>query len=374
MALVMSTSTLAGASLALVFPLAALVMAAHGWSNATIGANAAVHGLGIFVIGPFIGRMIGGIGAVRCFQLSLLLAAGAVLAMPLVVEPWLWFPLRLAIGCASGLLFVISEAAVNALAPEAQRGRIIGVYATLFSLGYAAGPLVVAVGGHEGWPPFLLAAGILLLGLLPASYAIAADAALRGHARPRGLLGVPPRAPLAIATILVFGLSEAAFFGLLPIWGLAIGIEPRSAALLLSVWIAGNIVLQLPLGWLADRLGRRLLLFGCLVVSITALVLMNPSAGRPLLLWPLLIVMGATMGGLYTLSLALLGQAFRGPEQPMANTAFIMVFELGVVLGPAMTGLVMETGGATTLPWVTIVPMLLLMLAFPRLRSPAISP
>jgi MFS family permease len=371
MALVMSTSTLAGASLALVFPLAALVMAEHGWSDAAIGANAATHGLGIFLIGPFIGRLIGTVGAVRCFQLSLLVAAAAMCAMPLAVEPWLWFPLRLIIGCASSLLFVISEAAVNALAPEAQRGRIIGIYATLFSLGYAAGPLVVAVGGHVGWPPFLLAAAILLAGLLPASYASAADKVLRSHERPRGLLTVPRRAPLAIATILVFGLSEAAFFGLLPIWGLGSNIEPSAAALLLTVWIAGNILLQIPLGWLADRFGRRILLLGCLLVSIACLGLMNAAVASPLL-WPLLLVMGATLGGLYTLSLAILGQAFRGQEQPLANTAFIMVFEIGVVLGPAFTGLAMQSWGATAMPWITMVPLLGLLAVFRRLRAPSL--
>jgi MFS family permease len=371
MAVVMSTSTLAGASLAVVFPLATLVMDAAGWSKAMIGANAAMHGLGIFLVAPFIGGLLRRLGAGGCMRAALLLAAATILLMPLAVTPLTWFPLRLATGCASGLLFVISESSVNAMVAEANRGRVIGLYATLFSLGYAAGPLVVAVAGHEGWAPFLLAAGVMLVGLVPLGLSAGADRALRGYSRPHGgLLGVLPRAPLAIATILMFGMVEAAFFALLPLWGLAVGLGERLSALLLTVWIAGNILLQLPIGWLADRLGRRRMLAACLAVGIASLAFLGPSVGTGLAMWPLLALAGAVMGAFYTLSLALLGQAFRGPEQPAANTAFIMVFEIGVVLGPALGGLAIEGTGAAALPWIVIVPIALLLAALPRLRSP----
>src|SRR5262249_41153471 len=150
MAFVMSTSASAGASLAVIFPLAALVMKAHRWSDAMIGANAAVHGLGIFFVAPLISTLMRRLAAVGCMQLALLVGTATTLLLPWRVEPWLWFPLRLVQGAASSLLFVISEAAVNALVPEHLRGRVIGVYATFFSLGYAAGPLVVVIGGSEG--------------------------------------------------------------------------------------------------------------------------------------------------------------------------------------------------------------------------------
>ena len=80
-----------------------------------------------------------------------------MLMFPLWVDPWFWFGLRLLFGMAGSLMFVLSEAAVNALTPDAIRGRVLGVYATLFSLGFVAGPLVLALAGSEGWTPFLLA-------------------------------------------------------------------------------------------------------------------------------------------------------------------------------------------------------------------------
>lgn len=369
LAFVMSTASLAGASLSLVFPLGALVMRAAGWSDVLIGANAAMHGLGIFLVAPVIGRLLRRLGAVGCMQAALLLGAVATLLLPVQVAPLPWFVLRLLLGCATGLLFVVSEAAVNALAPEARRGRVIGIYAALFSVGYAAGPLVVAIGGHEGWRPFLLGAGILLLGLVPATLAVAANRALDGHERRRERADLfLRRAPLPFATILAFAMVEAAFFGLLPLWGLAAGLAAEAAALLLSVWIAGNIILQVPLGWLADRLGRRPMLLACVALSLATLALLGPAAAG-LGLWPLLLLMGAAMGGLYTLSLALLGEAFRGPELAFANTAFIVTFQLGVMIGPALAGVGMQALGGATLPWLTSLPLTALLLATPWLRA-----
>ena len=99
------------------------------------------------------------------------------------------------------------------------------------------------------------------------------------------------------------------------------------------------------------------MLLGCLVVSILSVLALTPAAAQPGTLWPLLMLMGGVMGGLYALSLSLLGQAFLGPEQATANTAYIMVFEIGVVLGPALAGLAMQLLGGATLPWAAAVPL-----------------
>ena len=45
------------------------------------------------------------------------LTAACMLVFPLWVDPWFWFRLRLLFGCAGSLMFVLSEAAVNALTP-----------------------------------------------------------------------------------------------------------------------------------------------------------------------------------------------------------------------------------------------------------------
>ena len=70
------------------------------------------------------------------------------------------------------------------------------------------------------------------------------------------------------------------------------------------------------------------------------------------------------MGGLYTLSLALIGERFRGADLTQANTAFVMTFQLGAIVGPPYAGAIMQTLGAgRSFPSHAAPPLLLLTVA-----------
>ena len=165
--LVILTATTVGMTIALTLPLLALNLQRAGADPFTIGLNATAGGLGIFLVGPFIERLAARIGTVGCFRLGLLVCAACLLLFAVRVDPWYWFAVRLVYGCAGAVMFVLNEAAVNALTPDAQRGRILGLYATLFTLGWAGGPLLLVLAGTEGRTPFVAAAGLFVLALLP---------------------------------------------------------------------------------------------------------------------------------------------------------------------------------------------------------------
>ena len=240
-----------------------------------------------------------------------------MLVFPLWVDPWFWFALRLLFGMAGSLMFILSEAAVNALTPDAIRGRVLGVYATLFSLGFVAGPLVLALAGSEGWMPFLLASALFLVGLVP----VQKLAPVESRLRPEGggshrLVDTWRVAPLAMGGVFIYALLEASQFALLPVYALDRAMSEAMAAGLLSIWLSGNILFQYPLGWLADRWSRRPVMAGCTALALGGQLLVPAAIGTPALLWPLLVLLGGLMGGLYTLSLALIGERFRGPTSP----------------------------------------------------------
>ena len=162
---VMLTSTLVGMTFSLAMPLLSLSLERAGVDSLTIGLNTAIGGFGIFLVAPFVqptGRDAGCRGLLPPVlgRLGRLHADLSLLGRSMVLGS----AVRLLFGCAGSLMFVLSEAAVNALTPEAIRGRVLGIYATLFSLGFVSGPLVLAVAGSEGWAPFLLGSAMFLLG------------------------------------------------------------------------------------------------------------------------------------------------------------------------------------------------------------------
>ena len=90
---------------------------------------------------------------------------------------------------------------------------------------------------------------------------------------------------------------------------------------------------------------------------------MPPAVGTPALLWPLLVLLGGLMGGLYTLSLALVGERFRGADLTRANTAFVMTFQLGAIVGPPYAGALMHLLGVAAFPLALVPPLALLAAA-----------
>lgn len=346
LALVIGGATTVGLTLALTFPLLTLGLERIGASPLTIGLNSAVGSLGIFLIGPFIGRLTAGFGPVRCIQASLIVCAVCLGLFALHTGVWWWSAVRLVYGCAAAMLFVLNEASVNSLAPAAKRGRVLGLYATLFSLGYAGGPMVPALVGTEGALPFAVAGGLFLVALVPTPWLSRVGERLRAdRGDGMGVVTAWRAAPVALACVLAYAYAEGAFFALLPVWAIGNGSSPAAASALVGVWLSGNILFQIPIGWLADRAGRRPVLLGCCTVATAVLLLLPVVAHDPRLLWPLLVLAGGSMGALYTLGLMLLGERFRGPELTAANTVFVMGFSTGMMVGPAAVGTAMTAFG-----------------------------
>jgi len=376
LAALMASAAIVGASLALSFPLLSLVLAAEGFDATVIGVNAAAHGLGVLLAAPFFGRLIQGIGAVGVMRLGLATAAILLVLFPLAVDPWVWFALRLVFGAATTVVFIVSEAAINALVEDHRRGRVLGLYGTMFAVGYASGPLIIALVGSEGMAPFLVGTVILAAGLGPTLAMPTIDVALGGGPEAyaaRRLVALWRTAPLILGTGAVVALVETTQFSLLPVWGLELGMGESAVALLLGVWIAGNILLQYPVGWLADRLPRRRLLAACAgLATLLSLTLMSQAVvTTPMLLWPVLLVHGGMSGGIYVLALALMGERFKGASLAGANAAFILTYEIGAMGGPPLAGLAFSSLGAPGLPLVFVIALAILVPAALTAQRPA---
>jgi MFS family permease len=221
---------------------------------------------------------------------------------------------------------------------------------------------------------------MFLLGLIPASLLgpVGDRLAPEGGGSHR-LFDTWRMAPLALTGVFIYALLEASQFALLPLYALDRGMTERTAAALLSIWLSGNILSQYPLGWLADRWPRRLIMAGCAAIACVGQLLVPSVVSIPALLWPLLVLLGGVMGGLYTLSLALIGERFRGADLTQANTAFVMTFQLGTIVGPPYAGAFMQAAGVASFPLALVPPLVLLAVAMaagaqmaqrPRLGDP----
>lgn len=362
---VMACLTVFSLTQGLSYPLLALALQARGHDEAAIGLSGAMTALGTLLAGFALPALVRRLGAQAVVMTASALAALLWLGFPLYDDYGAWIAMRLLLGGCAGSAYVVGELWLNQVVSPESRGRAIGVYGAVLSAGFAVGPFILSVSGSEGWPPFVA-------GAAGCGFTLFMVARL-GGALPRQ----PPPAPagtpgiwrslwLLLAVVGGIAFFDQAVLSLVPVYGVDAGLAESEAALLIAVMVAGNITLQVPLGWLADRLGPVAVMAGsCLVAALLALLLPSLIA-QSWLAWPLLFVWGALGFGIYMLSLVELGRRFSDDRLLAGSAAYAVVWGLGGLAGPSGTGLVMELTGGDSLFWLSsglLLALALLLLA-----------
>ena len=352
-------------------PLMALVLERGGASSFEIGAVTSISTVAVMLCGPFYPRAIARLGLRRSVILGIAVSTAMLLVMPFLPGFRGWLVLRFVTGCALGLEWIASEVWLNRLSTDQSRGTVMGAYATVFAAGVMAGPLLLQITGTAGWRPFGAGALCLALTALPL---FAARSGSDSDAAPSDRLPwlkVVRAAPTVMVAALIAGLVESAYVSLLPVFALLRGLDEQRSLVLVSVFLAGNVLLQLPIGRLGDRLGRQRVLALCASVCVIGPIVLSAVLGIPWLAWPLLLLWGGTMYGFYTQGIALLGESYSRDELADANTVFVVVYCAGGIVGPTLGGLAMDCWTPNgLLVFLSVAPLLLAAGRLRRWRRP----
>ncbi|MBZ9684041.1 MULTISPECIES: MFS transporter [unclassified Mesorhizobium] len=331
------------------YPLLSFILQRQGVSPAMIGLSAAMTPIGFIVSSPIIPALARRFGAGRTALICAALSAVVLALIGWTQNVYLWFPLRLLIGAVTNPLYVLSEIWVIALAPPARRGRIMGLYSTIISAGFAAGPLCLLAVGTQGWPPFLVGIGAFVLCGFCLALVVRRLPRVDEAGHQVSVMGFMPFAWLLLSAVVVAAGFEQAVLALLPVYGTHHGIAEARMSALLSVMIAGNIAMQVPLGLLAERLTARLVRFNCVLLTLFGCVLLPMLIDTPLI-WPCVFVWGAVSYGIYTMSIIELGERFTGSVLVAGNAAFSLMWGVGGIVVPPLAGGIMDVTGASGLP------------------------
>ncbi|GLK71777.1 MFS transporter [Ancylobacter dichloromethanicus] len=327
-----------GLGLALSIPLLAFELHDRGISSTWIGINTAVGGLATIALAPFLPDLVRRLGAGPLLLAAILSAALSLLAFKFTASFVLWFPLRFIFGAALCVLFVVSEFWINAAAPNHRRGLVIGIYGTVLSVGFAGGPAILSLVGTQGWAPYLCGAVFFALAGIPVLIGAASAPAIEKESTSGSVWTLMRIAPAATLAAFIFGAVETGLINFLPLYGLRRGLDEGEAALLLTVAELGNVALQLPLGLLSDKLDRRRMLLACGIIGVVGSFLIPHLAIDSWALWIAAFFTTGIVAGLYTVGLALLGARFDGAALATANAAFVMLYSIGLTVGPTAVG------------------------------------
>ena len=134
----------------LTYPLLALIMERGGASASAIAFNAAMTPLGIIVSAPLINRYAFLLPRGRAIAASIAATIVLLLLIGVSESPDTWLALRFLLGCTVNAVYVLSEASLLAIAPASHRGRLMGAYTSITTIGCAIGPLILFAAGSSG--------------------------------------------------------------------------------------------------------------------------------------------------------------------------------------------------------------------------------
>jgi MFS family permease len=359
--LVAAIATVAACDVAmgLSFTLLPLILESRGVSAFMIGLNAAMSPLGILIAGPFLPQIVARVGSKNLVWAVIAVIIATLLAFNLTDDLVAWFVLRLIFGIAVGTLFTVSEAWVLTFADASNRGRVMAIYTSILSITFAVGPLIIPFTGIHGWLPWLIGVGCLMLSVLPLLF-VKADEAVFRKEEGRGFFSFVARAPLLLFAVASVTICDQVILSFFQIWGLRNGLTLEAASWLLGLGILGNALLQYPVGVLADRWSR----IGVVVVAAAVTMILALSLGffvSSWLIWPVMLILGTAYFAIYTVALAIMGDKFEGPDLISGSAAFSVMWGVGGIVGPSLTGAAVDAFGIGAFPISVAVPYAILL-------------
>jgi len=323
------------------FSLYALGLIGTSWSAGYIAGTLVVPG------------MVSRVGHIRSFSVMAAVASVAILFNLMLVDQVAWIALRAASGfCFAGAAMIV-ESWLNEVTSNERRGTVFASYMMANLAFSTAGQLTIAATGVQGFLPFVIGAVVFSLAVLPTALTVSAQP--RPLARAKLDLRLLFRtSPIAVLAAMGVGVAAGAFGTLAPVYGIANGFDSATIAYLMSLSIIVGALGQMPIGRLSDRLDRRVVLIGVsLVGAASGLLLFAFNPSNNWLLWTLFGLYGLGAHSIYPVAVAHANDVAKEGEFARIASGLILLFGVGLAIGPILASAAMAAVSPATLFLVT---------------------
>ena len=203
----------------------------------------------------------------------------------------------------------------------------------------------------EGIVLFIVISILISLSLIPILIAVTTSPQIHRPAL-LGLRELFKLSPMGVTGSFLNGIAQSALYVGLGLYGAGRGLSASQTGTLVAAVTVGGMLLQFPIGRLSDTIDRRRVIVGCsaVAVPICALLILQPTASTDLG-WTLVLI--ASLGGLclpiYSLCLAHTNDYLTPEEIVPAGSTLIMVFYIGLIIGPTLVAMFVDRLGSAGL-------------------------
>lgn len=359
---------------AILFP---VTMEGNGVNTTLIGFILAAETIASLAMCFFLPNLLKFIGMRLSLLAVTLLRVPPLLLLPFFTELSFWSGGIFVHGLGAFTFLLLMQTWVNSLAFRKHAGLMIALYGTAVSLGLALGPLVLAFIDDVDLLNTPLGTEYLslvtLMGLEQARAAngirfmvsalistAAVTPILLGlwlvpHFQFEGKARIWSSVMQAKGPMFAVAMAGVSLFGVLSfitLYGLRNGLSLADASLLLTAFMLGSLILEVPLTWLSDYFDRRYIIVINAFLCMVCAVYLPIAIYEPVQAWTLLFIWGGVIGSIYSTALTMIGERFEGEDLVTANAGYTIMDSAGGTLGIALIGGAMSLVGPDGLAYV----------------------
>jgi len=336
-----------------------LLMIGNGLQGTVLGLRGAAEGftateMSFVMSGYFLGflggarlapRMIGKVGHVRVFAALASLISAAFILYAAVPTLWAWLAMRILVGfCFSGV-YVVAESWINESSTNDNRGKTLSLYLIVQMAGIVSAQGMVNFADPAGWNLFVLMSVLVSVSFAPILLAAQRTPAFE-RTKPMSFGKLFQTSPTSCVGIFFLGGIFAALFGMSPVYATEVGLTVQQTTIFISMIYLGGLIAQYPIGWLSDRMDRRVLIAGITAAgAILSLASLGLLSERPVL-YAVAFVIGGIANPLYSLLIAYANDYTEHEDMAAASGGMIFINGVGAIMGPVVVGAMMERFGS----------------------------
>jgi MFS family permease len=320
-----------------------LRFSAMGFSPGVIGMIATAEAIGFLFACLHAHRIIAPVGLERAYAAFAGMKTVAILSLCFANGLATLALLRFLIGAGAAGLSIVVESWLNALVPNAQRGRVLTLYVLVYGLFFGAGQLL----GHDlnvRGAEFLILAGICTqLALIPMA-GVDVRAPVLPHRIKLEILRAFRDSPASVLACLLNGLVLTAFTTVGPLYTEQTGFDQDHIVTLMACVSLGGLFLQWPIGMLSDKVDRlyALIGLGAGVLGVSA-VLVTATSHTPFLAFAVLFGFFGGLGeSLYAVGVAHANDRAESRDYVALSSTLLFVWAIGASIGPTAGAFAIE--------------------------------
>lgn len=289
----------------------------------------------------FCHHLIERVGHIRAFTVFAAGTAAAALLHGLYLSALFWAVLRFICGATTFGMFMVIESWLNECTQSAFRGRVFSIYMTLSYLGIGMGQQLLTTGDVMGQELFIIAGVFFAMCLVPVSATEGTPPRLPKRKTIR-LLEIFNKTPLGMLGCMMAGLTNNAFFAMMPAVCMQIGLTVQQLSWIMSITVFSGFTAQWTVGSLSDRFDRTLVLSVITIaIAVFSGLMFIFEETSFLQLAVKMGLLGALMFAVYPVSVARAHDLLDGQDTVAVSAGLLLAYSIGGCASPLLASAVM---------------------------------